>query len=73
MNLILEYLLVPEIPLLQLFPLSRFAEWRDAVLSDLDPSIETVVLCHHGVRSMQMANVRPASLGILRLYGPRLI
>ncbi|KAG2437090.1 hypothetical protein HYH02_011349 [Chlamydomonas schloesseri] len=43
------------IPGFKLMPLSRFSEWSPDISSRLDPSKETVVLCHHGVRSMQMA------------------
>lgn len=32
-------------------PLSQFAEWSDPILEQLDPTIETIVMCHHGVRS----------------------
>jgi rhodanese-related sulfurtransferase len=35
-------------------PLSQFVEWNEQILSDLDPEAETLVLCHHGVRSAQM-------------------
>ncbi|WP_341527715.1 rhodanese-like domain-containing protein [Nostoc sp. UHCC 0302] len=35
-------------------PLSQFAEWGDQVPTRLDPQAETLVLCHHGVRSAQM-------------------
>lgn len=34
----------------RLLPLSRFREWIDA----LEPVGETVVMCHHGVRSAQV-------------------
>ncbi len=34
----------------RLLPLSRFNEWADA----LDPAKETVVMCHHGIRSAQV-------------------
>jgi len=33
-----------------LLPLSRFREWIDA----LEPVGETIVMCHHGVRSAQV-------------------
>ncbi len=36
------------------FPLSQFAEWGESILSRLDPNAETIVMCHHGVRSAQM-------------------
>jgi rhodanese-related sulfurtransferase len=34
----------------QLLPLSRFNEWATA----LDPEVEAVVMCHHGIRSAQV-------------------
>ena len=34
----------------ELLPLSRFQEWAGA----LDPARETVVMCHHGIRSAQV-------------------
>jgi rhodanese-related sulfurtransferase len=36
-------------------PLSRAAEWMDAVASRLDPNRPVVALCHAGVRSWQFA------------------
>ncbi|HEY9816814.1 MAG TPA: rhodanese-like domain-containing protein [Candidatus Obscuribacterales bacterium] len=35
-------------------PLSQFADWSDQVLTQLDPDTETIVMCHHGIRSAQM-------------------
>ncbi|MBD0345375.1 MAG: rhodanese-related sulfurtransferase [Coleofasciculus sp. Co-bin14] len=35
-------------------PLSEFAEWSDRIKTRFDPDAETLVLCHHGVRSAQM-------------------
>jgi rhodanese-related sulfurtransferase len=35
-------------------PLSQFAEWSGQIFSQLDPDTETIVLCHHGIRSAQM-------------------
>lgn len=32
----------------------RFEEWGPSIKQRLDPEKETVVLCHHGVRSMQV-------------------
>ncbi|KAG2496330.1 hypothetical protein HYH03_005560 [Edaphochlamys debaryana] len=43
------------LPGFKLMPLSSFNEWAPQVGQLLDPSKETVVLCHHGVRSMQMS------------------
>ena len=36
------------------FPLSEYGEWSSTIQARLDPTKETVVLCHHGVRSAQM-------------------
>ncbi|MEG4576688.1 rhodanese-like domain-containing protein [Microcoleus sp. N3A4] len=36
------------------FPLSEFAEWSGEIDDRLDRDTETLVLCHHGVRSAQM-------------------
>ena len=35
-------------------PLSQFAEWGNDIQTRLEPDKETLVLCHHGVRSAQM-------------------
>jgi rhodanese-related sulfurtransferase len=35
-------------------PLSQFADWSGEIQSRFDPDAETIVLCHHGVRSAQM-------------------
>ncbi|NMG10778.1 rhodanese-like domain-containing protein [Brasilonema sp. UFV-L1] len=35
-------------------PLSQFPDWADEVHIRLDPDAETLVLCHHGIRSAQM-------------------
>ncbi|MBV6626622.1 MAG: rhodanese-related sulfurtransferase [Rivularia sp. (in: Bacteria)] len=35
-------------------PLSQFADWGNDIHSHLEPDKETLVLCHHGVRSAQM-------------------
>lgn len=37
-------------------PLSQFAQWSEQIFSQLDPHTETLVLCHHGMRSAQMCN-----------------
>jgi rhodanese-related sulfurtransferase len=36
------------------FPLSTHAEWSETIQTRLDPHKETLVLCHHGMRSAQM-------------------
>ncbi len=35
-------------------PLSQFSDWSDSIYTRLDPEKETLVMCHHGVRSAQM-------------------
>jgi rhodanese-related sulfurtransferase len=35
-------------------PLSQFAEWSGTIHQQLDATKETLVLCHHGMRSAQM-------------------
>ena len=35
-------------------PLSQHGEWSSDIYTRLDKDIETVVLCHHGMRSAQM-------------------
>jgi len=38
----------------EVFPLSEFAEWSGQIHEKLDAEKETLVLCHHGMRSAQM-------------------
>ncbi len=40
----------------QNLPLSAFGEWSSQILTILDPEKETLVLCHHGMRSAQMCH-----------------
>ncbi|MEA5618672.1 rhodanese-like domain-containing protein [Cronbergia sp. UHCC 0137] len=35
-------------------PLSEFAQWNENISDRFDPHAETLVLCHHGIRSAQM-------------------
>lgn len=49
------------LPHFKLFPLSAASSWAASINQDLDPNAETLVLCHHGVRSMQMAAVSVGS------------
>jgi rhodanese-related sulfurtransferase len=35
-------------------PLSQFADWAPHLCEHLDPNVETIVMCHHGMRSAQM-------------------
>ncbi|MCF3576035.1 rhodanese-like domain-containing protein [Planktothrix agardhii] len=36
------------------YPLSQYSAWSDKILVQLDPHQETLILCHHGMRSAQM-------------------
>jgi rhodanese-related sulfurtransferase len=35
-------------------PLSQFAQWGNQIPTRFNPHAETLVLCHHGIRSAQM-------------------
>ena len=35
-------------------PLSEYADWSPEIYTRLDKDLETLVLCHHGMRSAQM-------------------
>ncbi len=37
------------------YPLSAYEQWSSCILTDLDLAKPTYVLCHHGLRSAQMA------------------
>ncbi len=38
----------------ELFPLSQFRQWAETINIRFDSEVETIVICHHGVRSAQM-------------------
>ncbi len=38
----------------EVLPLSEFAEWSNEIKNKFNPEAETLVLCHHGMRSAQM-------------------
>lgn len=38
----------------EILPLSQFADWIDQIQTSFDPQVETLVMCHHGIRSAQM-------------------
>ncbi|MBE9129704.1 MULTISPECIES: rhodanese-like domain-containing protein [unclassified Coleofasciculus] len=38
----------------EVLPLSEFAEWSDQIHHRFDLQTETLVMCHHGMRSAQM-------------------
>lgn len=45
---------IAHLPGFQVFPLSEFPTWSGSMATSLDPRKETLVLCHHGIRSAQM-------------------
>ncbi len=38
----------------EVFPLSQFQQWASSIPSHFNPHGETLVICHHGMRSAQM-------------------
>ncbi len=50
----LEEIAISFIPGFTILPLSQFNQWAGEIASRFDPERETLVLCHHGVRSSQM-------------------
>ncbi|MGF1478981.1 MAG: rhodanese-like domain-containing protein [Cyanophyceae cyanobacterium] len=38
----------------EVLPLSQYSQWSEQIQSRFDPEAETLVMCHHGVRSAQM-------------------
>ncbi|XP_059286120.1 rhodanese-like/PpiC domain-containing protein 12, chloroplastic [Lycium ferocissimum] len=43
------------LPGFQVLPLRQFGNWGPEITTKLDPQKDTYVLCHHGVRSLQVA------------------
>ncbi|MFM2381100.1 MAG: hypothetical protein RLZZ143_3683 [Cyanobacteriota bacterium] len=37
-----------------ILPLSQYREWSPTIASQFNPQAETLVICHHGMRSLQM-------------------
>lgn len=46
---------IASLPGFKIYPLGQFGSWGPSITTDLDPSKDTYVLCHHGVRSLQVA------------------
>ncbi len=38
----------------KVFPLSEFEQWSEDILINLKKEAETIVICHHGMRSAQL-------------------
>lgn len=45
---------IAKIPDFDVYPLSEFEQWSEPLLSHLQPEAETIVMCHHGMRSAQL-------------------
>ncbi|PLS69443.1 MAG: rhodanese-related sulfurtransferase [Cyanobacteria bacterium M5B4] len=52
-----EELELARLPGFQNFPTSQFATWYPTIAQTLDRHQETLVLCHHGIRSAQVCEV----------------
>jgi len=37
-----------------ILPLSQYREWSPTIATQFNPQAETLVICHHGMRSLQM-------------------
>lgn len=51
-----EEMAIAALPGFELLPLSEFAQWSPQITEKYNPDQETLVLCHHGIRSEQMAH-----------------
>jgi rhodanese-related sulfurtransferase len=51
-----EEIEIASLPGFTAFPLSEFGQWSETIVDRLDRDAETLVLCHHGVRSAQMCH-----------------
>eukprot|EP00475_Leptophrys_vorax_P018712 TRINITY_DN25587_c0_g1_i1.p1 TRINITY_DN25587_c0_g1~~TRINITY_DN25587_c0_g1_i1.p1 ORF type:complete len:259 (-),score=33.23 TRINITY_DN25587_c0_g1_i1:128-904(-) len=58
---------IASIPGFSPFPLSQFGSWAPTIADTLDPNTDTYLLCHHGIRSQQMAEWLK-SQGFTRLF-----
>ncbi|NJL83174.1 MAG: rhodanese-related sulfurtransferase [Chloroflexaceae bacterium] len=51
-----EEVAIVSLPGFTVLPLSQFEQWSGQISQRFDPQVETLVLCHHGVRSGQMCH-----------------
>ena len=49
-----EEVAIAQIAGFKVLPLSQFADWAEQIHRRFDPEAETLVMCHHGIRSAQM-------------------
>lgn len=45
---------IASIPAFTVLPLSQFEQWAAQISTRFQPERETIVMCHHGIRSAQM-------------------
>lgn len=58
---------IASLPGFKTYSLGQFGSWGPTITTDLNPSKDTYVLCHHGVRSLQIARWLQ-SQGFKRVY-----
>lgn len=49
-----EEVVIAHVEGFDILPLSKYAEWADSLQTRFNPHVETLVMCHHGIRSAQM-------------------
>ena len=49
-----EEVAIASIPGFTILPLSQFSQWSEQISTEFNPDQETIVMCHHGIRSAQM-------------------
>lgn len=42
------------LPSFKLLPLSQYEQWQSQINTMFNPHLETIVMCHHGIRSANM-------------------
>ncbi len=52
-----EELALAQLPGFHNYPTSQFQSWYSQIGQELDRQKETIVLCHHGIRSWQVCQV----------------
>ncbi|WP_069790648.1 rhodanese-like domain-containing protein [Cyanobacterium sp. IPPAS B-1200] len=50
----LQEVAIASLPHFIILPLSEYEQWSSKIMTELDPEKETIVMCHHGIRSAQM-------------------
>lgn len=49
-----EEISIASLPNFTVLSLSKFGEWSETIQTKFNPDAETLVMCHHGMRSAQM-------------------